>query len=723
MFPTVDGTDTGKNVISHFKGFTATRIRNRGVWVRPMWNAVETGRFATNRESVTLVSSGGPDGNAPGVWSLLKDSVVVGMSTNNVDRWGPCPPEFVDGFGSVDKNRLANEIMDKGYPSPRWNTAGYMIYDGPVRVIRNHFVNFRKDIAPSLTVDDLTALKKFRWAGLPDLSGLPAYTRYEGDAALGWFQSNQSAYPTATVVKALSFDNVDLRHQIYTERVNVNSFKDGDKNTAVIDLDGSLTGYQVVDADGVRVPDEYPISLNNLPFNRAGNAVDECLATGRQDEEYENRATSLISPANMASLEFEAMYPTPESWQDMVFTNNSKDGGAQQKMVLQSRNGLSIWEPKVASGTGYSVSTAPSSDPGHQASVLATGMPGTVRVGLTDAVKSDMGNKPFHVRVGICYSNAQGTPPAGNKLTVTRGYKSWGGNGVNYNDLAVRRSFNRLAGLYDNQSCFNLDPQNPAANQGCPAEGVILMCGALMARKDVTGQDVGVYSRKDLKPAASITEITKTDGTPADASAFDKYYFDSATGMLFFYVVQDSASAAGGAPVGSCNGNASDDPACPGADELETYFPCSAQGGTNYSVELNDPNYTPGQPTCDASKFVWPGTVIANRLGYVGETGMSALVQADQATAKSQHGEQFLHWKARRPPSCPMSTPAAPPGHVADAGVKRTNSSTWFAQLLHDSREVGNTSATRWSNAWFSSPRASIPDIGAKSQVCSASAI
>ena len=66
------------------------------------------------------------------------------------------------------------------------------------------------------------------------------------DAALGWFQSNQSAYPTATVTKALSFDNVDLRHQIYTERVNVNTFRDGDKNTAVIDLDGTL----IVDYEG-----------------------------------------------------------------------------------------------------------------------------------------------------------------------------------------------------------------------------------------------------------------------------------------------------------------------------------------------------------------------------------------------------------------------------------------------------------------------------------------
>ena len=90
LFPTKGGaliTDLNTvNVISHFKGFTATRMRNRGLWVRPNWTAVENGRFATNRESVTLVSSGGTDGNAPGVWSLLTGSVLVGLSMNNVDR-------------------------------------------------------------------------------------------------------------------------------------------------------------------------------------------------------------------------------------------------------------------------------------------------------------------------------------------------------------------------------------------------------------------------------------------------------------------------------------------------------------------------------------------------------------------------------------------------------------------------------------------------------------
>ena len=187
IFPTVDGKTTSDlksvNIIAHFNGFTATRIRNRGVWMRPMWTAVEDGRFATNRDSVSLVSSGGNDGNGPGVWALLKDSVLVGVSTNNVDRWGPCPRVAPgDGEGCVDVaavNPKANELLEHGYQTPRWNSAGYMIYDGPVRIIHNHFVNYLKDVTPLLTLADQATMKEF--VAWPD----PATRLYEGDAALG----------------------------------------------------------------------------------------------------------------------------------------------------------------------------------------------------------------------------------------------------------------------------------------------------------------------------------------------------------------------------------------------------------------------------------------------------------------------------------------------------------------------------------------------------------
>ena len=50
-----------------------------------------------NRDNATLVTAGGFDGASPGDWGLVRDSTFVGISTNNVDRFGPCPYPGVNG--------------------------------------------------------------------------------------------------------------------------------------------------------------------------------------------------------------------------------------------------------------------------------------------------------------------------------------------------------------------------------------------------------------------------------------------------------------------------------------------------------------------------------------------------------------------------------------------------------------------------------------------------
>jgi len=663
LFPTKDGLGTSDpasvNVIGRFSGLTATRIRNRGAWMRPMWNVLENGRFATNRDSVTLVSSGGLDGNGPGVWALLKNSVVVGLS--NVARWGPCPSESLgDGPGCVDLNPNAKEVMEKGYQTPRWNSAGYMIYDGPVRIIDDRFVNFLRDINPLLTVADRKYLAAFKGYGKPDVP-------YEGDAALGWFQNNQSAYPTASVVKGLSFDNVDLRHQIYTAEVNLGDFRDGDLNTAVIDLDGSLTGYKVVNSAGQPVPDAYPISLNNLPINASSNAVDECLAEGQQDTQLEGRATSLISPGSMATLEFEAQWPvvsgSTENWQDVTFFKDSPDYGQHQSMTLRSRNGLGVWEPKVTSGLGYSVLTAAlSTVPGVKTDT--PGIPALVRLGLTDAVKPHMDSEPFYVRVGICYTDASGAAPAGN-FTIRRGYKSWGGNGVSYNNPLVQSAFNKLELLYNGETCHNLDHQvtGNIGAKGCPAHGVIpVPASGTCPLPSVKDGSVCAYPVTPLTAAAAIGDLTKTDGTPA----LDKYYYDKDIGMLYLNVVQDAPNAKAVAPVGSCPG----DPACPGEGELETYFGCPPQGCINYSVQLNDA-YTPGVPKCNekaggsvysyqSGRYALPEPPNQNRLAYAVPASASAPGIADGEIVQREeiptNSKGFAHSVATKAPFCAVTT-------------------------------------------------------------------
>ncbi|MCE9624327.1 MAG: hypothetical protein K8R69_02565, partial [Deltaproteobacteria bacterium] len=356
LFPRKDGVPNGKNVLAVFDGLTSTRNRDRGVWLRPIWFVLTHGRFATNRNSVSLVSSGGLDGNAPGVWALLEDSVIVGLSQNNVDRWGPCPTNAPDLYDCVHPGKVGVSAPNsaKGFPSPYYNLSGYMIYDGPVRIFRDRFVNFNADVTRQLTLADADFLDKY--TSFPH-GNFP--NKYEGDAALGWFQNNQSAYPTGTVSRELSWDNVDLRHQIYTEKVNLGDFQDGDRNTAILDKDGTLTGFHVVDADGNEVPGAEPISLNNLEFNHASNSVDECLSEGQQDNQVEGRPTSLISAGHYATLEFQGLFPSPlpkdPIKQLMTFEKDQLEFDEHPEMKLTSRNGLGVWEPKVASGYGYTV--------------------------------------------------------------------------------------------------------------------------------------------------------------------------------------------------------------------------------------------------------------------------------------------------------------------------------------------------------------------------------
>ncbi|HET9045683.1 MAG TPA: hypothetical protein VFO33_01895 [Casimicrobiaceae bacterium] len=665
--PKQNGDNNDLNLIARFDGFTASRIRNRGVWMRPLWFVFENARVASSREDVSLVTSGGLDGNGPGAWGLLKYSTIVGWSLNNVDRWGPCPDlAHQEGFGCVDRNSQANDLFEKGYPSPAWNFAGFYIYDGPVRIHDTRFVNFRHDVKPLLTKKDAAFLESYT----------AYYTGrvYEGDAALGWFQNNQSAYPTSTEVRGLRFENTNLRHQVFTDKVNFGNFDDGDKNTAVVDRDGSLTGFRVVDMSGAPASHRHPVSLNNLPFNAASNAVDECLSTGAQDKEAEARPTSLISAADIATLEFGALAlpdgkmvngidpagkPNldPKITQLMTFTHDAPDlFGLHRSMTLHSRNNQGVWEPKIASGYGYTVSAASAAKEKPLIANVAgpPGIPRYISVGLTDVLKPDARSKPFYARVGVCYTNKDGSHPAAT-FAIQRGYRSWGGNGTNFNDLRLRRFFNKYVNLYGGRTCHNLDHQqnqlrtpgeddtDPA--KGCPADGVIPLstdtskpaqlytpaqCTADggTPTKSIPGipiDDICVFGNYSLQSAATIDELTSADGTPKDLDKYDsgaptgldKYYYDATTGMLFFYVVQDVENAQGRSPLGSCSGAADDDPACPNPTDAqfpESYYGCPAQGCSTYTVRMDAAAaYDPGASACgdpsDASRTTDPTAI------------------------------------------------------------------------------------------------------------------
>ena len=638
LFPHAGGVAGAASIIGRLDGVTATRNRFRGLWMRPTWFVVDNGRFATNRDNVTLLTSGGIDGNAPGVWELLENSVVVGLSRNNVERWGPCPVQSdkdatVGGtYGCIDYTPAdtsnsqvphSGDIYDQGYQPPSWNSAGYMLYDGPVRVFHDRFVNFNYnqgwtasmpcsgpgagafylelDTADCQFLQKMYELKPGQ-KNASNLGGPPV--PYEGDAALGWFQSNANSYPTGTASRQLSFVNTNLRHQVYTEQVSLNTdFNDGDKNTAILDEDSTLSGLGVELAPNSGTIPVYPISLNNLPFNSTSNSVDECISRGAQNNLYEGRTSALMSPASVGTLQFSSLYPYSGSsfpgtdpnghWQQVSFTRDDLalaqyptssstytgpfPATSMYPMIMRTgRQGLGSYEPKVSNRYGYTVAVAPTTAVGSPMSGKA-GLAHWIDITLADIVDPDISTAhPFFVRLGIDYNTKKhGPPPDASYFTIKRGYKSYVGGNVWQGDPALLKYWKAL-------TCTNLDSQNlpnlPTADGG---------------QGDCPGGTVTT-----LTAVSSISGLTNTDGTPK----VDAYYYDKGTGYLYLNIVQDVPNPVAPSPTGSCaNGNS--DPACPDTARYETYYACPKDGCMDYTIAVKSDStytYTPGASSTGA---------------------------------------------------------------------------------------------------------------------------
>jgi len=657
-------------VADEFENFTLSRIRDRGIWVRPSFYVANNARVATVRDAVSLVTSGGVDGNYPGVFGLLSDSIVVGMSNNNVDRWGPCPSRVtgqapvgqVRGgeWGCIDqtnpdnpgtcggdnqpdcKNKVTGvTFTERGYDTPDWPMFGFLIYDGPPLILHDRFVNFR--VAPGsvspdktfsaaklLTNADDSVLKTWPFYAIPNQT---PYKAYEGDAALGWFNANQSSYPAASTTDKLTFTNVDLRHQVYTAAVNRGDFTDGDQNTTILDLDGTLAGVTAMDS-ALKV-DLPSISLNNLPINASSNSVDECLATGSQDLPLEGRPTAAMAPSALGQLEFEQLYPNYTAFhafrhtETLTFTKNVPDftktlfpnGSYHGSMALKSRDGKGDWEPKVTNGYGYTVTAstykapdgviAPPIDancPPEEKPCSKPGIAPAIDLTLTDIVNAPniSATKPFYVQLGICYTNEDGkTHPPGptNKFTVTRGYRSYGGGNVvtspSVSDMLSKYWTGFLA-------CNNLDfiftggddKKSNTLPATCPS---------------ASGSGAQPTT---LTPVNSIQEMTaaaggKLNGTP-NIDDLGKYFYDSSNGWLFMWVAQTEPNAAGQSPLGNCKGTSSDAEFCPENTTKEKYYVCPAAGCPSYRVVLNDSSYKPGVSACGdpysvGQGYSWPG--------------------------------------------------------------------------------------------------------------------
>ncbi|TAK62092.1 MAG: hypothetical protein EPO18_11770 [Methylobacter sp.] len=676
---------TGANcdIVAEFDGLTATRNRNRGIWVRASWYAIKQARLATNRDSVSLVSSGGTEGSPPGEWSLLKDAIIVGISANNPLRFGPCPYSNQNSFGG--SAGCYEPVQGNGYPAPSWNFAGMMFYDGPARLENVKFVNFNKDITPYLTAADLSYLNYYSSSGntIPGQPNKPFV--YEGDAAMGWFQSNVNSYPPTQYVKELSYVNVDLRHQVYTQDVGPtaapsgtgSNFRDGDKFTVILDRDQSLTGLQVVSSgtNPSSVPDAYPISLNNLPFLAGPGTVDECLSTGQQDQALEGRPTSLISPYSYATLEFSALtapcngvvtpgQPNCQNNNVLVFTKDQKDYGGNIQftdtaidsgntmyavncggtagasdpgvpghacVALSGRNGNGIYEPKVVNGLGYTVGAS-------------AGIPNFVSLMYTDAKLPNgiSATNPFHTRVGICYKNENMTAtPDASAFKVYKGGKSFASPNNNLSTLSAYFSSELQCAGLDNVMCGSGTTATPFCYTTlCPYAPTLAPTPVLPP------------------PLPSVSTIADLDD-PAQCPNGECYFYDSTSGLLFLNVVQEQPNAGGpySSPLGSCAGTKDADGIC--ADK--SFYSCPGPGCELYTIQV-DSSYAPGSPSActpyggsgGAVDYKQPYPSDLNQLAYSNKTPIQTAL----------HGANggFPHNELTKAPKdfCPTNAPTQP---------------------------------------------------------------
>jgi len=302
----------------------------------------------------------------------------------------------------------------------------------------------------------------------------------------------------------------------------------------------------------------------------------------------------------------------------------------------------------VQSGYGYTVTAS-------------TGIPNLVHVAVVDTVKPDSSpNSPFYVRVGICYqgtgANAENGHPKDGFFTVTRGYRSWGGGGVEATDNELRKAYNQIDGqvngLTKTEACFNLDRQNYVEDQNCPAQGVFPKLNGTCpagSNPDPT-RALCFYPKTTLTAAGAITDLTD-NGKPA----LDKYFYDATTGWLFLNVAQNRANALGPSPLGACTGGSSDPYFCPSKTGGDSYYVCPAEGCLDYGVVLNDSTWTPAASDCP-DPYVKYGTPPTPPLDgkLVLATDSSTVTRAEDGGLNGQ----FPHYKpVSEPPGCITPTP------------------------------------------------------------------
>ena len=606
-------------------GNTVTRSRQRGFWGRSAFYTLHNNRFGTNPYGVSIAGGGGPEGNLPGYWGLAHENVFAGMTRNNVERYPACPNSGNNWVQECSDVTLSSLGSWGNYPSASMNIQGYSYYDGPARIEHNRFVNFRFDptgIHPNdpaarlLTRTDIGKIATYGRTG--QLEGVVTaanagknaapssdYQGYAGDPATGWIQSNAQSVPPTQYIRQSVWDNVDFKHQVYDASVNMGVFEDGDKTTVILDKDSQLSGLKVVTCRTLYILGSpsleclpaglSPVSLNNLAYYATDFTVDEPHSRGPNNF----LQTSLMSPHRYATLNIESVEDPPtgsstfrvEIKRDMPAYGDT----LYPSLFLNGRGQKPIYEPFVMDRMGYTVygKYGTENDPASQSPAA---FQKRLLFGYTDpAVK--VGGAYFVNRIAV-YQPL--TTPASIKMYRIR--RQWG-------DLYPGAAWPP-----------DVSPPGPAATS---CDGVFFenQADANTRWQDCLSRGEQENGGVTLTPAKDWASFDKSyqdllAGTVSVATFIAKqtFYYDTASSMLYFHMIEDQPVQQIPSPYGTCGGgkqqyaanvaqvqqikNFSDpnsvkaalDAACLVADGIPQptdLFTCGKNGCASYLVDLS----------------------------------------------------------------------------------------------------------------------------------------
>jgi len=624
---------------------TITRSRNKAAWFRNWYATLHNHRFATNLRGFSLLVGGGPEGTFPGFWGLVYQNVIAGMTRNNVERYPGC-----SSAGWQQECTDVGSFSFENYPAHNVNIQGYSYYDGPARIEHNRFVNFRFDptgthpndpAARLLTTTDIQHIATS--AGLQgQLQGIVTqatanaapssnYQGYPGDVANGWQTANAQTVPPTQYIRDSIWDNVDFKHQVYTEAVNMGPFNDGDKTTVIRDLDSQLTGLRVVDGGGTSHSDVVPISLNSVDYFATDYTVDEPHSRGPNDF----RATSLMSPHKYATLNIESV-TSPDGLRVITQRDMPVYGDTvYPSLFLNGRGGKPIYEPFLMDRMGYMVYGVQGTE--HKPPYTPTAFKDKLLFSYTDPPVHKAGEY-FVNRIAV-YQPV--TTPA--NIKVYRIRRQWGGQ--LYGTSSYPPNFTSPVGASCDHTFFDRQGDKETKWTDC-----------MNRANNKPPYNAPPYNQLDSPYNYGITLTAAANWTSFEKNYTDlmagtlpvwkfianqTFYYDTTNSMLYFYMIEEKPVQHQYSPYGTCD-------------------TANYQTGTNYLSQIqaikafSDPNSV--QVALAASCLVSSGTPQKNDLFVCNEIGCAAyLVDFSAATVTA--------------PSTPPATPPHP--------ITRTNYTAW----------------------------------------------